>query len=116
MKARDVPPGPSALVVPEMPLVGRRARSPDSPRFAGAGPGRYSVSPFVAPAAPAIMSSPPPAARTRPWWRRPLLALGCLVVVAAGVVASYPVWADSFVQAAVVGRVERLTGGTLTMA
>lgn len=67
-------------------------------------------------AAPAIMSNPSSAARTRPRWRRPLIALGCLVVGAGGVVASYPVWADSFVQAAVVERVERLTGGTLTMA
>lgn len=54
-------------------------------------------------------------ARTRSRWRLPLIVGGSLVVVAAGVVASYPVWADSLVQAEVVRRLERLTGGTVTI-
>ena len=36
-------------------------------------------------------------------------------MVAGGVVASYPLWADSFVQAKVTERLERLTGASVTM-
>ena len=47
-------------------------------------------------------------------WGRALLVLGGLVFVAGGVVAAYPLWADGWARDAVVERVEKLTGGTLT--
>jgi hypothetical protein len=49
-------------------------------------------------------------------WGRVLLILGGLVFAAGGVVAAYPMWADSWAQGAVVQRVEKLTGGKLTFA
>lgn len=36
-------------------------------------------------------------------------------MVAGGVVASYPLWADSLVQGKVIERLERLTGASVTM-
>jgi hypothetical protein len=47
-------------------------------------------------------------------WGRALLVFGGLVFAAGGVVAAYPMWADSWAQGVVVERVEKLTGGTLT--
>ena len=63
---------------------------------------------------PAIKTTEP-TARRRPRWRIPLIALGALVVVAGGVVATYPLWADGFIEAAVVRRLEALTGAPVTM-
>ena len=63
---------------------------------------------------PAIKTTEPPA-RRRPRWRIPLIALGTFVVVTGGVVATYPLWADGFVKAAVVRRLEALTGAPVTM-
>ena len=59
----------------------------------------------------------PPATsvRTVSRWRRPLILLGGLVVVAGTAVATYPVWADSLVKAAVVQRLERMTGASVTI-
>ena len=56
-----------------------------------------------------------PLARRRPRWRIPLIALGSLVVVASGVVATYPLWADGIVESAVVKRIEKMTGAQVTM-
>ncbi len=61
------------------------------------------------------MSTSASPARTRSRWRRPLILCASLVLVAGGVVASYPMWADSLVEAAVVRRIEGWTGGTVKM-
>lgn len=61
------------------------------------------------------MSNPAPPARPRRRWRIALIAVAGLVALAGGVVVSYPVWADSFVRDMVVERVERLTGGQLSV-
>lgn len=61
------------------------------------------------------MSNPVSPARTRSRWRLALILFAGAVLLAGGVVASYPVWADSFVQAKVTERLERLTGGSVTM-
>ena len=64
--------------------------------------------------APALMH-PATSVRTRSRWRRPLILLGSLVLVAGAAVATYPVWADSLVKAAVVQRLERMTGASVTI-
>lgn len=61
------------------------------------------------------MSTPASPARTRRYWRLALIVLAGTVLVAGGVVASYPLWADGFVQAKVIERLERLTGASVTM-
>lgn len=61
------------------------------------------------------MSTPASPARTRSRWRLALIFSLGTVLLAGGIVASYPVWADSFVQAKVIERLERLTGGSVTM-
>jgi hypothetical protein len=61
------------------------------------------------------MSTPASPARTRSRWRLALILFFGTLLAAGGIVASYPVWADSFVQAKVIERVERLTGGSVTM-
>ena len=63
---------------------------------------------------PAITTSEPPAKR-RPRWRIPLIAVGGLVVVAGGVVATYPLWADGIVGDAVVQKLAAMTGAQVTM-
>ena len=47
-------------------------------------------------------------------WGRALLVFGGLVFAAGGVVAAYPMWADSWAEGVVVESVEKLTGGTLS--
>lgn len=47
-------------------------------------------------------------------WGRALLVFGGLVFAAGGVVAAYPMWADSWAEGVVVERVGKLTGGTLS--
>ncbi|MBA3550094.1 MAG: transglycosylase domain-containing protein [Nannocystis sp.] len=61
------------------------------------------------------MSTPASPARTRSRWRLALILFGGTVLLAGGIVASYPVWADSFVQAKVTERLHRLTGATVEM-
>ncbi len=55
-------------------------------------------------------SAPSASPRKPPRWRVPLIALGGLVTGLAAVVATYPMWADTFVRDEVVRRIERLTG------
>jgi hypothetical protein len=58
-------------------------------------------------------------ARPRPRWRRPLFLLGggvlFLLAAAGTAAATYPMWADGLARDAVVERVERLTGGSVTI-
>lgn len=61
------------------------------------------------------MSTPASPARTRSRWRLALILFTATLLLAGGMVASYPVWADSFVQAKVTERLERLTGASVTM-
>ena len=61
------------------------------------------------------MSNPASPARTRSRWRLALILFAVTVVVAGGVLASYPLWADSLVQGKVIERLERLTGASVTM-
>lgn len=48
--------------------------------------------------------------RPRRLWRRVAILVACLVAAAGGAVATYPMWADSLVQAMVKTRLERIAG------
>lgn len=59
----------------------------------------------------------PPATPVKPRsrWQCPLILISSVVLVVGATVATYPMWADSLVEAAVVQRLERLTGASVTI-
>lgn len=61
------------------------------------------------------MTSPPPTSRSRPRWRRVAIALGCLCLGAGGAVATYPRWADGWVQSYAAERLQKIAGVPATI-